>query len=238
MATYRKVLPVYSASTGTLEGFSASGRAIEPKTAPTATPGIYRRFVKRAFDLLLVILAAPVVLPWWGARAPGGQRRRQAVLPTGTGRGGRSHLPHVEAAHDGARREGRARRSPGPGRGRADQWETTQKLKNDPRITRVGQFLRRSSLDELPQLWNVFKGDISLVGPRPMMPEQQILYPGDSYYRLRPGITGPWQVSARNLSTFADRARFDVHYDLNLSLPTDLRILLLHRRVILKATGH
>ena len=186
-----------------------------------------------------MILAAPVVLPVVGALAllvasDGG---KPFYLQERVGAGGRTFrmwklrtmVPDAKAALDGLLARDEAARI---------EWETTQKLKNDPRITRVGQFLRRSSLDELPQLWNVFKGDMSLVGPRPMMPEQQILYSGDSYYRLRPGITGPWQVSARNLSTFADRARFDVHYDLNLSLPTDLRILSSTVRVILKATGH
>ena len=70
------------------------------------------------------------------------------------------------------------------------EWDHTQKLKADPRITRFGNFLRKSSLDELPQLWNVLKGDMSLVGPRPMMDGQQVLYPGTAYYALRPGITG------------------------------------------------
>ena len=67
-------------------------------------------------------------------------------------------------------------------------------------------------MDELPQLWNVLKGDMSLVGPRPMLPCQQALYPGEAYYRLRPGITGLWQVSKRNESAFADRANFCLLY--------------------------
>ena len=71
------------------------------------------------------------------------------------------------------------------------EWETTQKLKSDPRITPIGRLIRKASLDELPQLWNVLKGDMSLVGPRPMMPHQMALYPGRAYYALRPGPDRP-----------------------------------------------
>jgi lipopolysaccharide/colanic/teichoic acid biosynthesis glycosyltransferase len=118
------------------------------------------------------------------------------------------------------------------------EWTLTQKLKEDPRITRIGRFLRKSSADELPQLWNVLRGDMSLVGPRPMMPDQASLYPGTAYYALRPGITGSWQVSARNDSSFADRARFDTDYERRVSAATDLAILLATVRVVLRGTGH
>jgi lipopolysaccharide/colanic/teichoic acid biosynthesis glycosyltransferase len=118
------------------------------------------------------------------------------------------------------------------------EWNTTQKLVNDPRITRIGSFLRKSSMDELPQLLNVLRGDMSLVGPRPMMPCQQVLYPGQAYYRLRPGITGFWQISQRNLCSFANRAKFDSRYEAKMSLVTDLRVLLGTIRVVLRCTGH
>jgi lipopolysaccharide/colanic/teichoic acid biosynthesis glycosyltransferase len=118
------------------------------------------------------------------------------------------------------------------------EWDRTQKLMNDPRITRMGRFIRKCSIDELPQLWNVLRGDMSLVGPRPMMPEQASLYPGISYFALRPGITGTWQVSARNESSFAERARFDSDYYRSVSLGTDLGILLATVRVVVRGTGH
>jgi lipopolysaccharide/colanic/teichoic acid biosynthesis glycosyltransferase len=117
------------------------------------------------------------------------------------------------------------------------EWDRSQKLREDPRVTPLGRLLRRSSLDELPQLWNVLAGDMSLVGPRPMMPCQQALYPGEAYYRLRPGLTGPWQVSDRHASAFADRARFDRDYEQALSLATDLRILAATLRAVLRGTG-
>lgn len=118
-----------------------------------------------------------------------------------------------------------------------DEWNAKQKLSIDPRVTRIGRLLRRTSLDELPQLFNVLKGDMSLIGPRPMMPCQQALYPGQSYYRLRPGMTGSWQVSARHNSDFAERAHYDDLYDSELSLLTDLRILAATTAVVLRGTG-
>ena len=118
------------------------------------------------------------------------------------------------------------------------EWDETQKLKRDPRITAVGRLLRKTSLDELPQLWNVLKGDMSLVGPRPMMPEQRALYPGRAYYQMRPGLTGPWQVSDRNAVSFAGRAEFDADYARRMSLATDLCILFLTVWVVLRGTGY
>ena len=199
----------------------------------------YRSFGKRALDVTLVLLSLPLVLPLVGLLAvfvalEGG---KPFYTQPRLGRNGkvyriwklRSMVPNADAlleshlaANPDARRE----------------WDTTQKLKNDPRITRLGRFLRRSSLDELPQLWNVLKGDMSLVGPRPMMPCQRDLYPGADYNAMRPGITGSWQVSARNDSTFADRARFDSSYLRNLSFETDLKLLTATFRVVLRATGH
>jgi exopolysaccharide production protein ExoY len=118
------------------------------------------------------------------------------------------------------------------------EWDHTQKLKCDPRITVFGNFLRKTSLDELPQLWNVLKGDMSLVGPRPMMAGQQGLYPGLAYYALRPGITGSWQVSDRNASSFAARADFDNAYEETLSFMGDLHILAATVGVVLRGTGY
>jgi lipopolysaccharide/colanic/teichoic acid biosynthesis glycosyltransferase len=117
------------------------------------------------------------------------------------------------------------------------EWDHSQKLRQDPRITRIGRLIRRTSLDELPQLWNVLRGDMSLVGPRPMMPSQRALYPGDAYYALRPGVTGLWQVSARNECGFAARASYDTEYYRTLSFGTDLRILAATIRVVMRGTG-
>ncbi|WP_417205632.1 sugar transferase [Antarctobacter sp.] len=117
------------------------------------------------------------------------------------------------------------------------EWDRTQKLRHDPRITRIGRLIRKTSIDELPQLFNVLKGDMSLVGPRPMMPCQRDIYPGTAYYAMRPGITGYWQVSVRNESSFAQRAGFDTAYLEQLSLLNDLRVLFKTVRVVLRGTG-
>jgi exopolysaccharide production protein ExoY len=119
------------------------------------------------------------------------------------------------------------------------EWDLTQKLKRDPRVTPLGRFLRRTSLDELPQIFNVLKGDMSLVGPRPMLPEQLPLYLfPEAYLALRPGITGLWQVTARNEEAFALRATLDQTYHQDLSLRDDLRIIGATFGAVVMATGY
>jgi exopolysaccharide production protein ExoY len=107
------------------------------------------------------------------------------------------------------------------------QWAVYQKLPNDPRVTAVGAFIRRTSLDELPQLWNVLLGDMSLVGPRPCTTDQVSLYGASfaDYCSVRPGITGLWQVSGRNCLTFAQRVKLDSEYVRAWSLQLDFQIL-------------
>ncbi|MFZ5880490.1 MAG: exopolysaccharide biosynthesis polyprenyl glycosylphosphotransferase [Chloroflexota bacterium] len=119
-----------------------------------------------------------------------------------------------------------------------EEWRQTQKLKDDPRITRPGRWLRKWSIDELPQLLNVLKGEMSLVGPRPMLADQVCLYTGiDSYYGVRPGLTGLWQVSGRNHTTFEERSRYDVYYVRNWSVWLDIYILLRTVWVVLSRDG-
>ncbi|MBS3649426.1 sugar transferase [Pseudaminobacter sp. 19-2017] len=117
------------------------------------------------------------------------------------------------------------------------EWERTQKLQSDPRITKLGWYMRKYSIDELPQLWNVLLGQMSLVGPRPMSLEQRILYPGNAYFDMRPGMTGLWQISERNQCSFEERARYDTHYSSIRSLKTDFRILLMTIMVVFRGTG-
>jgi lipopolysaccharide/colanic/teichoic acid biosynthesis glycosyltransferase len=101
------------------------------------------------------------------------------------------------------------------------------KMENDPRITRVGRRLRRFSLDELPQLFNVFTGHMSLVGPRPPLPREVALYEADTHRRLRvrPGMTGLWQVSGRSDLSWSEAVRLDLYYVDNWSMVQDLSIL-------------
>ena len=106
-------------------------------------------------------------------------------------------------------------------------YQVKRKLDNDPRVTRVGKFLRKTSLDELPQLVNVFKGNMSLVGPRPMLPEEVLQY-GNEYHRyitLRPGITGVWQIQSRHSTQMNERALKDREYYDHVSLTGDFQIL-------------
>lgn len=118
-----------------------------------------------------------------------------------------------------------------------EEWNRTQKLRHDPRVTSLGRLLRKYSLDELPQLWNVLRGDMSLIGPRPMFVTQRELYPGVLYGDVRPGITGLWQVTDRNQCSFAERAQFDQIYADRMSLGTDAWIALRTVQAVFKGTG-
>lgn len=120
-----------------------------------------------------------------------------------------------------------------------DEWSRTQKLRNDPRVTRVGRFLRKTSLDELPQVWNVLRGEMSFVGPRPIV-EAEVHHYGDSfdlYKRVRGGITGLWQVSGRSDTTYAERVTLDSFYARNWSVWLDLCILFRTFSVVLFGKG-
>jgi len=201
--------------------------------------GVYRNGLKRVFESALILLAAPFVLPvivvlallaardghnpfYWSNRVgKNGTTFRMLKLRTMVPDADRLLEQHL--AVDPVARE---------------EWKTRQKLKNDPRITPFGRFLRKSSMDELPQLWNVLIGDMALIGPRPMFPNQRVLYPGLAYYALRPGISGLWQVSDRNDSEFAKRADFDREYDENMSFAMDFGLLIKTAGVVLKGTGY
>jgi Undecaprenyl-phosphate galactose phosphotransferase WbaP len=120
-----------------------------------------------------------------------------------------------------------------------DEWERERKLKSDPRITRVGRFLRRTSLDELPQLLNVLRGEMSLVGPRPIV-DAEVMHYADKfelYKRVPPGITGLWQVSGRNDVTYSERVNLDAYYVRNWSVWLDIYILLRTIGVVLVGDG-
>jgi len=109
-----------------------------------------------------------------------------------------------------------------------NEWEISFKLKKDPRITSIGSFLRKTSLDEIPQFWNVFRGDLSVVGPRPVIKEEIKKYYGIKAYKilsLRPGLTGPWQVSGRNDCSYEERVGLDEHYLDHHSFLGDLKLI-------------
>jgi undecaprenyl-phosphate galactose phosphotransferase len=119
------------------------------------------------------------------------------------------------------------------------EWQRHYKIKNDPRITRVGDFLRKTSLDELPQLLNVLKGEMSLVGPRPIT-DQEVPYFGnhiDNYYLVRPGLTGLWQVSGRSEMDYQRRVSLESWYVRNWSLWIDITLILRTFVAILSSNG-
>jgi Undecaprenyl-phosphate galactose phosphotransferase WbaP len=119
------------------------------------------------------------------------------------------------------------------------EWVRNHKLRCDPRVTRLGRFLRRTSLDELPQLWNVMRGDMSLVGPRPVVREELLRYGRNvrAYLSAKPGITGLWQVKGRNDTDYRRRVVLDTYYVRNQNLLLDLYILFKTTRVVLGRSG-
>ena len=120
-----------------------------------------------------------------------------------------------------------------------EDWQVRRKVHRDPRVSRLGAFLRSSSIDELPQLFNVLRGDMSMVGPRPITSEELANY-GDharEYLSVRPGITGAWQVSGRSNCTYSERVALDVDYVRNFSFARDMAILLRTVNVVLRGQG-
>ena len=201
--------------------------------------GAYRGLVKRLIDIIMVLMAAPVILlmciafamlialdghsPFFRQKRVGLDGKEFTMWKL------RSMVPNAEeklaeylATDPNAKAE----------------WDKDQKLKMDPRITPIGRLIRKTSVDELPQFWNVLKGDMSLVGPRPIMIQQRELYPCTSYYALRPGITGYWQISERNETSFTERAPFDAQYFRELSFKTDIIVMIKTVGVVFRGTGY
>jgi lipopolysaccharide/colanic/teichoic acid biosynthesis glycosyltransferase len=121
-----------------------------------------------------------------------------------------------------------------------EEWASTQKLRNDPRITSIGGFLRKSSLDELPQFINVFKGDMSLIGPRPVGQRELEERYGNSaaaYCSVKPGITGPWQISGRSNLSYEQRVMLDVEYATHPSYWKDTKIIMATPMVVMQRRG-
>jgi lipopolysaccharide/colanic/teichoic acid biosynthesis glycosyltransferase len=202
--------------------------------------GVYRDFGKRIFDFVASAILLIMLLPLFlfiaiGVALDGGpvffSHRR-------IGKDGRTFLCHkfrsmVTDAE--ARLADCLARDPTAAR----EWARDHKLTNDPRITRWGAFLRQTSLDELPQLVNVIRGDMSLVGPRPVTKAELSRYGWRShrYLAVKPGVTGLWQVSGRNDLDYGERVRLDVRYAETVTLHGDVVILLRTVLAVLKMTG-
>lgn len=221
-----------------MQPFTPQWQLSQPVTAEPR--GLYRHWGKRAFDLLvgatMLVALSPVMAVLWllvvrdGGPALFGHRR--------VGQGGRDFtcwkfrtmVPDAEA---------RLARLLASCPEAAREWAETHKLADDPRVTRFGRLLRRLSLDELPQLWNVLRGDMSLVGPRPVVADELERYGPDrgAYLALRPGITGLWQVSGRNAVSYAERVAMDVRYAARVGLGLDCAVLARTLGVVLRRTG-
>lgn len=200
----------------------------------------YAKRIKRFLDVVLVLMALPVALPlifglWFVARMDG------AAGFFGHARIGRAGRPFtcwkirtmVPDAEDILHRH--LETSPELAR----EWAENFKLVNDPRITRFGAFLRKTSLDELPQLWNVLRGDMSIVGPRPV-PHDELENYADrawAYEDMRPGLTGIWQVSGRGSCTYDERINMDVEYAHNVGPVLDLKIIFRTFGAVVRKTG-
>ena len=223
----------------------AAGQGIMSMNAPTTRlsglGALLRPAAKRAIDILgagamLLALAIPFLMLAYLVRRDGGPA---TFAHRRIGRGGRvfgclkfcSMVPDAEARLAAVLASDPVARA---------EWEATRKLKNDPRVTRVGALLRKTSLDELPQLINVLRGDMSLVGPRPVTASELETYYGaaaEHYHQVRPGITGLWQVSGRNDVSYAHRVALDVAYVSRPSLIEDIRLLLATPAAILFRRG-
>ncbi len=199
------------------------------------------RFTKRAIDLLIIGLTIPAVAltilllavlvrlespgpVFYGHRRIGRDHSTFRIWKIRTMQVNGDELLQNALAKDGALRE---------------EWLRDRKLRHDPRITRVGRLLRKTSLDELPQVWNVLRGEMSLVGPRPIVEEEIATYGQNFslYCRVTPGLTGLWQVSGRNAVSSRDRVRLDSYYVRNWSPWLDLHILARTARVVLTGEG-
>lgn len=235
-----------------MDGMRSTGGAAELERTVSVPPGAARiprgtpawsGRAKRTMDLLLSAALMVPLIPVLGAIAlllrltsgPGVLVRHPrigrdgAVFPCLKFRTMVLDADRVLAAH--LERNEAARR----------EWRQCRKLADDPRVTPVGRLLRRSSLDELPQILNVLRGEMSLVGPRPVVQaELDEHYRGEAahlYCSVRPGVTGLWQVSGRSRLAYHDRVRLDVEYVRNASLALDLRILCKTPWVVLRARG-
>ncbi|MBN3985876.1 undecaprenyl-phosphate galactose phosphotransferase WbaP, partial [Serratia marcescens] len=198
------------------------------------------RFIKRTFDIigssLILVALSPVLIfltykvsrdggrPIYGHERVGHNGKKFKCLKFRS-----MVLNSQEVLADLLERDPEARK----------EWNKDFKLKNDPRITKIGAFIRKTSLDELPQLWNVLRGEMSLVGPRPVIEKELERYAGDVdyYFMAKPGMTGLWQVSGRNDIDYDTRVYFDAWYVKNWALWNDIAILFKTIGVVLKRDG-
>ncbi|WP_339115287.1 sugar transferase [Thioclava sp. GXIMD2076] len=201
---------------------------------------IYHRRMKPVFDLCLALALAPVLMPviavfWALARLDGGSGFYGHTRIGKDGRPFRCWKIRTMVP-DAERRLALLLATDADA---AIEWELSRKLKNDPRVTRLGRFLRKTSLDELPQIWNILRGEMSFVGARPVTEDELTLYRHrrQAYLSQRPGVTGFWQVLGRSDLPYALRVEMDMAYLQKCSLFMDIGLILLTVAVVLRGTG-
>ena len=205
-----------------------------------AQPTLYATYLKRVVDIVLAVLMLPILVPviallWLMVRRDGGAGffgHKRVGRDGKTFRCWKMRSMQVDAE---AKLISHLRVNPAA----AAEWARDHKLVNDPRITRIGSFLRKSSLDELPQIWNVLKGEMSFVGPRPVVPDELGRYGASkwAYLQARPGITGLWQVSGRNDVSYDDRVAMDVRYSTDIRFGNDMWIMVKTAGAVVYGTG-
>lgn len=201
---------------------------------------LYSNYLKRCFDLLFAIALLPVLVPVI------------AILYVLTRvQGGPGFFAHERIGQEGRKlkclkirtmvvdAEARLEAFLEENADAKEEWDRTQKLTDDPRVTSFGRFLRRTSLDELPQLWNVLRGEMSFVGPRPVTPSELDRYGihKRAYLSLKPGITGVWQVEGRSNGCYDERLNMDQSYVKNIGFLYDLRLIVRTALVVVNPTG-
>ena len=216
---------------GGILGFDVVQKLVDPK----------RQAFKRLFDLCIILLATPLLIPLFcilalaikiDSRGPVFFRHKRVHTRTKEFFiwKFRTMVQNADTLLDTYLQENPNLR---------DEWEKTRKLQNDPRITRLGKILRKTSLDELPQLWNVVRGELSLVGPRPIVQDEVEKYQDafSLYEKVRPGITGLWQISGRSCTSYDERVDLDSYYIRNWSIWFDLYILAMTPSAVLSGHG-
>lgn len=200
----------------------------------------YTRSAKRTFDvwvaLLILLASAPFIgLLYLLVRLDGGPGFYGHMRIGRNGTPFRCWKLRTMVVNSEARLRELLERDPAA----AAEWAATFKLTSDPRITAIGRFLRRTSLDEFPQLWNIVLGQMSFVGPRPVTEKELQIYGSlaGNYLSCLPGLTGLWQVSGRNDVSYADRVKLDMEYLASVSFLQDLRIIGRTAGVVLRRTG-
>ncbi|MBO9397641.1 sugar transferase [Shimia sp. R9_2] len=223
------------------QSFTRSDERSATKATVRATANrFYRRAGKRAFDIVLALIMLPVLAPvifclWAVTRRDGGSGFFGHVR---VGKDGRKFKCwKVRTMVMGAEEKLQAYLRENPEA--AKEWYANHKLTDDPRITKFGDFLRKTSLDELPQIWNVLVGEMSFVGPRPVVQDELKKYGhGEEFYLAqKPGITGLWQVSGRNSVSYDDRVAMDYEYLQRMSMGFDIRIVLKTSQAVVRRTG-